>query len=79
LAELDPKLNQDDYLMQRTANLVKKEMPKRLLFTVLFPAWNSHSYRSMLSNEDIKDFLKKPKPPEPSPQPATASVARAER
>jgi len=74
LAELDPKLNQDDYLMQRTANLVKKEMPKRLLFTVLFPAWNSHSYRSMLSNEDIKDFLKKP-----IPQPATASVARAER
>ena len=66
LAELDPKLNQDDYLMQRTANLVKKEMPKRLLFTVLFPAWNSHNYRSMLSNEDIKDsIVKKPKPPEP--------------
>ena len=68
LSELDPNLKQDDYLMQRTAGLVKKELPKRLLFTILFPAWNSHSYRSMLSNEDIKDVvLKMPKPPKPSP------------
>jgi len=77
LAELDPNLKQDDYLMERTASLVKKEIPKRLLFTVLFPAWNSHSYRSMLSNEDVKDSIfKKPKTPKaaPLPQPATAAA-----
>jgi ubiquinone biosynthesis protein len=77
LAELDPNLKQDDYLMQRTASLVKKEMPKRLLFTILFPAWNSHSYRSMLSNEDIKDSIfNKPKAPNtgPVPQPVSASA-----
>jgi len=77
LAELDPNLKQDDYLMQRTASLVKKEMPKRLLFTILFPAWNSHSYRSMLSNEDIKDSVfNKPKAPNtgPVPQPVSASA-----
>jgi ubiquinone biosynthesis protein len=80
LAELDPTLNQDDYLMQRTAGLVKKEMPKRLLFTVLFPAWNSHSYRSMLSNEDVKDSVfRKARPPQPSPSPASASAISAER
>jgi ubiquinone biosynthesis protein len=80
LAELDPNLKQDDYLEQRTASLVKKEMPKRLLFTILFPAWNSHSYRSMLSNEDIKDaLLKKPKPPKPLPQSTTVAVVGADR
>ena len=72
LAELDPSLKQDDYLMQRTAGLVKKELPKRLLFTICFPAWNSHSYRSMLSNEDVKDaILNKPAPPKPSPPKAS--------
>jgi hypothetical protein len=66
--------------MQRTAGLVKKELPKRLLFTILFPAWNSHSYRSMLSNEDIKDtVLKRPGPPKASLQPATASALPADR
>jgi ubiquinone biosynthesis protein len=80
LAELDPNLKQDDYLMQRTAGLVKKELPKRLLFTILFPAWNSHSYRSMLSNEDIKDtVLKRPGPPKASLQPTTATALPADR
>jgi len=56
LSELDPKLKQDKYLMNRISRQVFKEMPKRLLNTVWFPGWNSHSYRSMLSNEDIKDL-----------------------
>jgi ubiquinone biosynthesis protein len=80
LAELDPSLRQDDYLMQRTAGLVKKEWPKRLLFTIYFPAWNSHSYRSMLSNEDVRDVVRrKPSPPKPSRQPANASTLDADR
>src|SRR4029453_792842 len=53
LTELDPTLDQDAYLLQRVASLVKKEIPKRLLFTIWFPAWNSHSYRSLLSNGDV--------------------------
>ncbi|MCZ6878608.1 MAG: AarF/UbiB family protein [Acidobacteria bacterium] len=56
LSELDPQLDQDKYLMNRISRQVFKEMPKHLLYTVWFPAWNSHSYRSMLSNEDIKDM-----------------------
>ena len=76
LTELDPNLHQDDYLMERIAGLVKKEIPKRLLFTILVPAWNSHDYRSMLSNEDIKDSIfKKPPKPISTPQPATTAAA----
>jgi len=56
LSELDPELNQDEYLMDRISGQVFKEIPKRLLYTLWFPAWNSHSYRSMLSNEDVKDI-----------------------
>ena len=55
LSELDPELNQDSYLMARISGQVYKEMPKRLLYTLWFPAWNSHNYRTMLSNEDVKD------------------------
>ena len=62
LAELDPNLKQDEYVQQRVSRLVRKEFPKRLVYTLWFPAWNSHSYRSMLSNQDVKDELfKKPK------------------
>jgi len=57
LAGLDPTLNQDDYLMNRARGLVVRELPKHLLNTIWFPAWNSHNYRSMLSNEDIKDVV----------------------
>ena len=57
LAGLDPTLKQDDYLMKRSGSLVKKELPKRFLYTLWFPKWNSHSYGSMLSNEDVKDVL----------------------
>jgi hypothetical protein len=57
LAGLDPALKQDDYLMKRSGSLVKKELPKRFLYTLWFPKWNSHSYGSMLSNEDVKDVL----------------------
>ena len=32
-----------------------KETHTRLLRTVYFPAWNSHNYTSMMSNEDVKD------------------------
>jgi len=55
LSELDPELDQDQYLMDRISGRVFKEMPKRLLYTLWFPAWNSHNYRTMLSNEDVKD------------------------
>ena len=50
--ELDPALDQDRYLSQRV---------KRLLFTIWFPAWNSHSYRSLLSNADVLAARKIPK------------------
>ena len=55
LKELDPDFAQDDYVMGRIQGQVFKEVPTRLLRTVWFPAWNSHSYRSMMSNEDVKD------------------------
>ena len=55
LSELDPELNQDQYVMDRISDQVFKETPKRLLYTLWFPAWNSHSYTTQLSNEDVKD------------------------
>ncbi len=55
LSELDPELNQDQYVMDRISSQVFKETPKRLLYTLWFPAWNSHSYPTQLSNEDVKD------------------------
>ena len=58
LYQLDPKLDQDKYMMQRVVSLVKKEIPKRLLFTIFFPAWKSRSYRSLLSNQDLMDLRK---------------------
>jgi len=61
LTELDPSLDQDKYLSQRVRSLVKKELPKRLLYTIWFPAWNSHSYRSLLSNGDVLAARKIPK------------------
>jgi ubiquinone biosynthesis protein len=61
LTELDPTLDQDKYLSQRVRSLVKRELPKRLLFTIWFPAWNSHSYRSLLSNGDVLAARKIPK------------------
>lgn len=57
LAGLDPALKQDDYVMQRASGFVRRELHKRLLYALWIPAWNSHSYRSMLSNEDVKDVL----------------------
>ena len=56
LAELDPELKQKQYLMHRVSRQVLAEIPKRVLYTLWFPAWNSHDYRSMLSNEDVKDL-----------------------
>ena len=55
LSELDPELNQDEYVMDRISGQVFKETPKRLLYTLWFPAWNSHSYATQLSNEDVRD------------------------
>jgi ubiquinone biosynthesis protein len=55
LKELDPDFEQDKYLMSRMSGQVYKELHLRLLKTIYFPAWNSHNYRSMLSNEDVKD------------------------
>ena len=56
LLELDPEFDQDDYMLDRATGLVWKEFPRHLLNVVWFPAWNSHNYRSMLSNEDIRDM-----------------------
>jgi ubiquinone biosynthesis protein len=61
LTELDPTLDQDKYLLERVMSLVKREIPKRLLFTIWFPAWNSHSYRSLLSNGDVLAARRIPK------------------
>src|SRR5262245_4464876 len=61
LTELDPAFDQDKYLSDRVSSLVKREIPKRLLFTIWFPAWNSHSYRSLLSNGDVFAARKAPK------------------
>jgi ubiquinone biosynthesis protein len=55
LKELDPEFDQDDYVLDRIEGQVWKEFGPRLLHTVWFPAWNSHDYRSLLSNEDVKD------------------------
>ena len=59
LKELDPEFDQDAYFMGRIRGLVWREFPKHLLNTVWFPGWNSHAYRSMLSNEDIRDIWTK--------------------
>ncbi len=56
LVELDPEFKQGDYLMDRVSGQVFRETHTRLLRTVYFPAWNSHSYPSMMSNEDVKDI-----------------------
>jgi len=61
LTELDPALDQDEYLSERVRSLVKREIPKRLLYTIWFPAWNSRSYRSLLSNADVLAARKTPK------------------
>lgn len=55
LKELDPDFDQDDYVMGRIEGQVFREIGPRLLRTVWFPSWNSHEYRSLLSNEDVKD------------------------
>ena len=64
LFELDPTLSQDVYSQQRITALVKKEVPKRLLCTVWFPAWNSRGYRSLLSNGDVVSVMRHKKPKE---------------
>ncbi len=55
LKELDPDFDQDDYVMDRIQGQVFREIGPRLLRTVWFPSWNSHEYRTLLSNEDVKD------------------------
>jgi ubiquinone biosynthesis protein len=55
LRELDPDFDQDDYVMDRVQGQVFREIGPRLLRTVWFPSWNSHEYRTLLSNEDVKD------------------------
>jgi len=61
LTELDPALDQDRYLSRYVRSLVKREIPKRLLYTIWFPAWNSRNYRSLLSNGDVLAARKTPK------------------
>jgi len=56
LTELDPEFDQDEYVMSRINGQVTRELHTRLLRTLYFPAWNSHSYTSMMSNEDVKDI-----------------------
>lgn len=54
LAELDPEFDQMAYAQRKVSSQVKREIPKRLL---LLPAWNYHGYKSMMSNEDVKDYV----------------------
>jgi ubiquinone biosynthesis protein len=55
LQELDPTYNRSEELFAWVRGEVYAEAPKRLLYTVYFPKWTSHDYRTMLSNEDVKD------------------------
>ncbi len=55
LEELDPNFKIDKHTSSRIRGQILKETPQRLLNTVWFPGWTSHSYASMLSNEDIRD------------------------
>ncbi|MFN0168175.1 MAG: AarF/UbiB family protein [Bryobacteraceae bacterium] len=54
LTELDPDFNQIAYAKSRVKRQVLKELPQRIL---LLPAWNYHGYRSMMSNEDVRDSI----------------------
>src|SRR5215204_1468460 len=73
LPELDPALDQDAYLTKRVTGLVKSEIPARLVNTVFFWNWDSHGYRSLLSNKDVMKVSKiKPVPAKTSPAAATA-------
>ena len=56
LLELDPDFDQDARILGGATGLVWREFPKHMLNTIWFPAWNSHNYQSMLSNEDIRDI-----------------------
>lgn len=56
LTELDPSFEHDEYMMSRISGQVARELHVRLLRTLYFPAWNSHNYKSMMSNEDVKDI-----------------------
>jgi ubiquinone biosynthesis protein len=63
LYELDPTLKQDDLLEQQVTALVKKELFPKRIFCMLF-CYNSHGYRSLLSNSDVmaaRKIQKKPK------------------
>lgn len=75
LVELDPTLKQDELIERQVTGMVKRELFKRLL---LFPAWNYRGYRSLLSNGDVMDMLRKPKPKTPKKStaaPATKTVS----
>ncbi len=56
LLQLDPDLKHDECLMRRVSGQVFKELPKRLAYTLSVVGWNSRGYRSLLSNEDVKDI-----------------------
>jgi ubiquinone biosynthesis protein len=55
LQELEPGFQQDSYVLDRLEGQVFREIGPRLLRTVWFPAWNSHEYQSLMSNEDVRD------------------------
>ncbi|HSR66322.1 MAG TPA: AarF/UbiB family protein [Acidobacteriota bacterium] len=55
LKELDPDFDLAGAATGRMGVMILKESPKRLLNTVYFPGWTRHNYRSMVSNEDIRD------------------------
>ncbi len=51
LVQLDPNLKQGDLVQKQATDLVKKEMPKRLVCAAF--CWNSRGYTSLLSNGDV--------------------------
>ena len=57
LSGLDPALKQDDYLMKRASSSSAERVAQALALHSWFPAWTSHNYSSMLSNEDVKDVM----------------------
>jgi len=73
--ELDPNFDQGQYLTKRATSMVKSEIPKRLMNTVFFWGWNSHSYRSMLSNKDLMDLRKLPSKPKTQNSAPVATAA----
>ncbi|MCM3873045.1 MAG: AarF/UbiB family protein [Pyrinomonadaceae bacterium] len=77
LIELDPNLKQDDLVNKQVTGLVKSELFPKRLFCFVF-CYNSHGYRSLLSNADIMAARKIPSKPKESKAPASQPVSSSQ-